>query len=398
MKRLIELKKNYFFSISNLVDQVARGIPSHASKLLLVGLAGVAWHNWRLWQRDKGRLLEKEHTPALPPLEWWPQLPVVSVLVAAWNESEHIERHIQSFLALRYPNKELILCAGGSDGTYQQARRYVGALVKVFEQQAGEGKQRALHRCFSHTRGTIIFLTDADCVLDNESLERTLYPVAVGSTQVCTGSSRPDEAQLNHPFVVAQFASQLYSDLYAPPYGEGLLGRNCAVTRSLLEQSRGLAAPAPTGTDYVLAKMLLRVGAEIRQVQKSSIVTDYPTEVGAYIRQQRRWVRNVALHGVRFRALADVKASLRSSLIGLMMLLLPLGGLLGRKEALHLWVLLLWHGFLSRVRYLYVVRSMLGITIQIKQLMLQPMMLFLDFIAWSQPLLDYLLPQRQKEW
>ena len=133
----------------------------------------------------------------IPPLEWWPELPLVSVLVAAWNEGERIEQHIQHFLALRYPNKELILCAGGQDGCYEQALAYQSASqVRVFEQQAGEGKQKALHRCLPYTKGSIVFLTDADCLLDDEAFERTLYPVVAGNTQVCTGSSQPHAAQL----------------------------------------------------------------------------------------------------------------------------------------------------------------------------------------------------------
>lgn len=389
-------------------------VQPYAGKFVLLALAGVAWHNWRLWQRDKG-LLSKDKEPApLVPLEKWPELPLVSVLVAAWNEIEHIDRHIQSFLALRYPNKELILCAGGHDGTYERASRYAAGAslalavqapkaastlpIKVFEQQPGEGKQRALARCFSHTQGAIIFLTDADCVLDNESFERTLYPLAAGLEEASTGTSKPDGTQLKNPFVAAQMASQLYSDLQTPPYSEGLFGRNGAVTRRLLEQSQALAADAPTGTDYVLAKMLVQAGARIRQVPESRIVTDYPATIGAYVRQQRRWVRNVALHGLRFGALSEVKSSLQSSLIGLMMLLLPFGKPLFGTPLLVVWGLLLWHAFLSRLRYLYLFGSIFAIPVPLRQVILQPGMLFLDFIAWSQPLLDYLLPQRQKEW
>lgn len=370
------------------------------SALLWVGAAvGLMWHNWRRWRQDKRLLAAHQQPAAVAPLSWWPELPLVSVLVAAWNEGERIEQHIEHFLALRYPNKELILCAGGQDGCYEQALAYQSASqVRVFEQQAGEGKQKALHRCLPYAKGSIVFLTDADCLLDNEAFERTLYPVVVGSTEVCTGSSQPHAAQLANPFVAAQVASQLYGDLHAPSYGEGLLGRNCALNRALLEQSGGLAASAPTGTDYVLAKMLLRQGAKIRQVPHSRVVTTYPTQIGPYIRQQRRWVRNVALHGLRFEAFSEVKASLTSSLVGLMMLLLPFMSLVGRKEALFVWLLLLWHGVLSRVRYLYVVRAVFGVPIRLKQLILQPFMLLLDCIAWSQPLLDYLLPNRRKEW
>ena len=385
--------------VKALSDMRATSWLKRYSTLLWVGGSlAVMWHNWRRWRQDKVLLAAYQQPVPIPPLIWWPELPLVSVLVAAWNEAERIEQHIEHFSALRYPHKELILCAGGQDGCYEQALAYTTSQVRVFRQQAGEGKQKALHRCLPYAQGSIVFLTDADCLLDNEAFERTLYPVVVGSTQVCTGSSQPDATQFDNSFVVAQVASQIYGDLHAPTYGEGLLGRNCAVTRRLLEESGGLAAPAATGTDYVLAKMLLRQGAKIRQVPKSRVVTSYPTRIGSYLRQQRRWVRNVALHGLRFKAFGEVKASLTSSLVGLIMLVLPFLSLIGRKDALFVWWLLLWHGFLSRVRYLYVLKALFGIPIPLKQLMAQPIMLLLDCIAWSQPLLDYLLPEKRKEW
>lgn len=379
--------------------KTVHSLKRYSALLWVGGAVGLLWHNWRRWRQDKRLLAAHQQPSSVPPLVWWPELPLVSVLVAAWNEGEQIEQHIQHFLALRYPNKELILCAGGQDGCYEAALAYQDrSQVRVFEQQTGEGKQKALHRCLPYAQGSIVFLTDADCLLDDEAFERTLYPVVAGNTQVSTGSSQPHPSQLANSFVATQVASQLYGDLHTPSYGEGLLGRNCALNRTLLEQSGGLAASAPTGTDYVLAKMLLRQGAKIRQVPHSRVVTTYPTQIAAYIRQQRRWVRNVALHGLRFRAFGEVKASLTTSLVGFTMLLLPIVSLVGRKEVLFVWLLLLWHGVLSRVRYLYIVRALFGVPIRLKQLILQPFMLLLDCIAWSQPLFDYLLPHRRKEW
>ncbi|KPV50504.1 hypothetical protein SE17_26565, partial [Kouleothrix aurantiaca] len=79
----------------------------HAGKILLAGLALVAAHNWRQWQNDRA-LAERLRAEqlALPQLAHTPR---VSALVAAWNEAEHIAAHIESFLALDYPNSELIL-------------------------------------------------------------------------------------------------------------------------------------------------------------------------------------------------------------------------------------------------------------------------------------------------
>ena len=146
---------------------------------------------------------EQEPEPLPPPVDW-PALPPVSILVAAWNEAARIDGHIESFRALRYPRKELVLCAGGDDGTYERACRHAGPAVIVLRQEPGEGKQRALARAFAETRGEIIFLTDADCLLTDEAFERTLRPVAIGEEQAATGGLRPLDGQLGDSFVFAQ--------------------------------------------------------------------------------------------------------------------------------------------------------------------------------------------------
>jgi cellulose synthase/poly-beta-1,6-N-acetylglucosamine synthase-like glycosyltransferase len=368
-----------------------------ALPLTLFGLIYVALTNWRSWQRDKV-LLEKVKSPPLrPPLAKWPKQPIVSILVAAWNETDLIERHIESFVSLRYPHKELVLCAGGQDGTYTLAKRYEGACVRVLEQKPGEGKQRALARAFPQTKGEIIFLTDADCLLDDDTFERTLYPVASGAEQVATGGSRPLPEQLSNPFVVSQAASQLYANLRNPDYGGGLLGRNTAVHRELLARSRGLEAPAPSGTDYVLAKMLLRAGARIRQNPHSRVATRFPTTAADYMRQQRRWLRNVAIHGIHFGVVDEARAAVQTSLLAALMLLLPFAWPLVGLLALGGWLLLLSHALLARLRYRRVVTPLLRIAW--KPGPAEQLRFFvLDLLTWIQPLHDYVRPLWQGGW
>lgn len=363
----------------------------------LLGLAAVAVYNRRLWQRDKRFLAQRAAPePLLPPSEW-PELPLVSVLVAAWNEAAHIDRHIESFLALRYPHRELVLCAGGDDGTYERVCRYAGPAVKVLRQEPGEGKQRALARAFRETRGEVIFLTDADCLLIDEPFERTLRPVAAGAEVAATGSYRPFDEQLATPFAFSQAATQIYSALYSPEYASGISGANFAVRRALLDATAALDAPAPTGTDYVLAKMLDAAGAHIRQVPDSRMPTDYPATAGAYLRQQRRWLRNVALHGRRFGAQGEVRASLRTSLVGLVMLLLPFGVLLSPWPAI-VWVVLFGQALFARLRYLMIAGAVLDRPIRPAGIIWQGPLLVLDFVAWAGPLGDYLRQHDRWRW
>lgn len=372
----------------------------HAAERLAwtLSLLGVILYNWRRWRQDEAFLAQKGKPPPWPPPHRWRTLPPVSVLVAAWNEAENVERHIHSFLALRYPHKELILCAGGPDGTYALSRRYKGPQVTILRQRYGEGKQRALARCFSLARGDIVFLTDADCFLDDEVFERTLYPVATGEEEVCSGSSRPLAQQMNNPFVVSQAASHLYTSLHKPEYVSGLLGRNCALRRMLLQASCGLEAFAPAGTDYVLAKEVLNCGARIRAVPHSRIRTRYPDSAKRYVRQQRRWLRSVAVHGWRYGAKHEMCTSLRTSLTGAIMLLLPLVGFQARPWLLRVWSLLLLQALLARLRYLCFLSSMLERPLRVGDVVWQGPLLLLDFVAWTQPLADYVRKRNMWEW
>jgi len=368
----------------------------HAGKLLLLGLVGVAAYNWRQWQRDKTLLARDEEPGPPPPLEAWPDLPLVSVLVAAWNEADMIEQHIESFLALRYPNKELILCAGGDDGTYEIARRHTGEGMVVLEQQAGEGKQAALSRCLAEAGGELIFLTDADCLLNDEAFTRTLAPLVLEREAAATGRSRPLAEQLAEPFTVYQWCTDIYVAAQYGEYVPGILGRNCAVTRQALEQIDGFQANVRTGTDYHMAKSLLRQGYRIRYVGDSTIESRYPATVRSYWRRQSRWVRNLMIHGPAFGAQDEVVMALRTSLVGLaMLLLLPVAALLAGPVILALWGVLFFQAFLAKMRYAGFARLLLRAPVTARQLVWTPAYILADFFAWSRPLVD-LLPHRER--
>ncbi|MGB1249180.1 MAG: glycosyltransferase [Candidatus Promineifilaceae bacterium] len=365
--------------------------------------AGLAWRNWHNWQGDQHKLAHHQTTKlSVPPLEQWQDRPTVSILVAAWNEGASVAALIQSFYALRYPHKQLVVCAGGTDDTFAIAQSAADERVVVVKQVAGMGKQRALHHAFPATTGDIIFLTDADCILDDDSFERTILPLTSGATEVSTGESRPLATQLDNPFIVWQAVGRLYNLLGARKTADGLLGRNCAVTRHLLERSAGLAAEAFTGTDYVLAKKLMAHGATIRHVSHSRIETRYPTTARAYIRQQRRWLRNVAWQGARFGAWGEVRQSLQTSLIGFVMLSLPLIGLFF-PPLLFVWGALLWQMCLARLRYWHVGNELLRedeATYRPKfaHTLYLPYFILLDFIAWVSTLFDYVSAQRRATW
>ncbi|PDV99131.1 hypothetical protein A9Q02_13450 [Candidatus Chloroploca asiatica] len=332
-----------------------------------------------------------------PPVPTLIRTPKVSTLVAAWNEGSQIEAHLRSFLELTYPDIELILCAGGTDETYVRALRYAGPHVTVIEQQPGEGKQRALARCLEYATGEIVYLTDADCLFDDEALTRLLAPLVNEGEQVATGSSRLLDEQMEQILPRHLWAAEMVSDAHRSTISDGLLGRNAALTRNAIAHIGGLNYQAPTGTDYQLAKRLLQIGLTIRFVRESVVSTGYPETFITYQRKQSRWLRNLLIYGPVYEAWKDVAATRRTLAIGLGMLLLPVVGL-RLRPVLLLWFLLLSHGMLARLRYASFSTRLSGHPVPAMLFAAIPALTMADVVVWSMPLLDLIDSARRSRW
>jgi cellulose synthase/poly-beta-1,6-N-acetylglucosamine synthase-like glycosyltransferase len=372
-----------FTAFREITRHLNKWLNHHAWWFLLAGFLGVLFHQSRLWRQDRRRLAGIKAVPPLPGLANWPRLPKVSALVAAWNEAADIESHIQSFLALRYPHKQLVLVAGGDDATYALACKFSSGQVIVLQQLPGEGKQRALRQGFDLTDGEIIYLTDADCLLDDLSFETLLYPIIAGKDLAVSGASMPSAASLSKPFIFSQFASQLYGSFHSPVYSPGLLGRNCAIERYALLRSSGLQFDTPSGTDYALAKMLSRSGVSIRQVPSSQVVSSYPISFKEYFYQQSRWMHNVAQLGRQFGAFYEVRSTWLSAVAGLGMLLVPLAGFFVGPAVVAGWGVLMFDGFFSRLRYGLFAVSLARQRVKAMYWLGIPIYLLVDFLVWA---------------
>lgn len=378
------------------IRQAQQTANRNVGKLFLIGLASVAAYNWQRWQRDKAlaERLRAAQTPA-PALDNPPQ---VSALVAAWNEVEHIDAHIQSFLALRYPNIELVLCAGGYDGTLAKARLYAGERVIVIEQHAGEGKQKALARCYEHAHGDVIYLTDADCRFDDDALARLLGPIVNEGEHAATGGSRPLAQQADQILPAYLWASDVVAGLRNVPYTAGLLGRNAAATREAIDRSGGLDFEARTGTDYQLARRLLASHTKIRNVPASVVEAEYPPTYGEYQRRQSRWLRNLLLYSRRYGAAEDARATWRTIGTGLAMLAMPAFALRLGPAVLALWALIVAYAAGAKLRYAAFTERLYALRLPKRLPALLLPLTLVDFAIWASPIIDLLDPRRRERW
>ncbi len=297
-----------------ILEKLDHQLNRHRGKLLALSTMVIAWRNWQLWQRDEN-LVSKGRVHTIP-ATIFTHSPKVSFLVAAWNEATIIGKCLASLVELKYPDLEIIVCAGGLDGSLEIAQRYAGNNVLVLEQVKGWGKQRALAECFSHSSGSIIYLTDADCIINQAAFERVLDPLLNEGELVTTGSRCPLSDQMGNKFVLYQWMTTFYIQKHWGEYSDGISGANAALRREVVDVIGGFKTRAPTGTDYILGQQIQETGIKIRLVADSMIQTFYEESLFPYFRQQRRWLLNLLILGWRFKRPEHYKSALRSIVAG----------------------------------------------------------------------------------
>ena len=323
--------------------------------------------------------------------------PVVSILVAAWNEAEYIQDFISDFINIMRQNEELIVVAGGTDKTYEKAKNMAGSNVYVLK-QVKRGKNAALNKGLKYSNGEIIVLTDADSKFSREGLDKLLRPILNGEEDVTTGRVKPLKFLRENPFVLYQYAINYYVSSHYPKYLKGLQGANIGMRKKVLDAIGGFDEDIKTGTDYHLAKCLRREGFRIRFIKDCEVETEYPTRISDYIRRQSRWLRNTFFIGLKFGDRKEVKKNLMTFTVCSTMLLFPVLSLLVAQQLLYLWGVFAVGGIINRVRYVKFVEDF-NKDINFKKVYPRLFVyMLLDFFSGFIAVIDSILPWRRRKW
>ena len=109
-----------------------------------------------------------------------PQMPLVSVLIPAFNAEEWVGDTIRSALSQSWPNKEVIVVDDGSkDQTLAVARRFESQGVRVVRQE-NKGASAARNNAFSLSKGDYIQWLDADDLLAPDKIAKQMSLVQQG--------------------------------------------------------------------------------------------------------------------------------------------------------------------------------------------------------------------------
>ncbi|MFO7166508.1 MAG: glycosyltransferase family 2 protein [Chloroflexota bacterium] len=211
----------------------------------------------------------------------------MSVIVPAWRERGTIERCIDALRAVDYPDWELIVVAGGPDGTYEAACQACRRLAhaRVIEQPP-RGKNAALNLGLRASSGAVIVVLDADSQPTPGWLQALVAPLATGAA-ASTGNPIPSRWT---PFTRGERMERI--DELAIRNNVVLQGSgSIALRRDALEAVGGFPEHVPVGVDWDLSARLAERGATLAFCPAATVVTERPATLAEYWHNELRWRR-----------------------------------------------------------------------------------------------------------
>lgn len=250
-----------------------------------LGIARVAFvTSLALWVyfRSKPRAGENEY------------LPLVTIIVPAFNERAVVGRTIRSVLANDYPRMEVIFVDDGStDGTADEVEReFVGhPSVRVIRQLNG-GKASALNHGISASQGEIIVGLDADTQFPKETISRMIRHFVDPQVGAVAGNVKVGN-RINLitrwqalEYITSQNVDRLaYAQLNAVTVVPGAVG---AWRRKALEEVGGYLTDT-LAEDMDLTWRIRRKGWKIGTEAGAIALTEAPATTQSFFKQRFRW-------------------------------------------------------------------------------------------------------------
>jgi len=220
--------------------------------------------------------------------------PLVSVIIAAYNEEKVIARTVRSLLASSHPHFEIIVVDDGSpDRTGGVVRECFGGepRVRLFSQANG-GKAKALNLGLRCAVGEIIVALDADTVFPPETVGALAQRFADPRVGAVAGNAKVgNRVNLVTRWQALEYVTAQNLDRRAFAALNGITvvpGAVGAWRRSLIERVGGFASDT-LAEDQDLTLKVRRTGYRIEYADDAVAWTEAPDTVSALAKQRFRW-------------------------------------------------------------------------------------------------------------
>lgn len=212
----------------------------------------------------------------------------VSVIIAAHNESLHIEHKIRTLLTQDYSaiKLQIILASDGStDDTVAKALAIEDDRIKVLDLPR-VGKAGALNAAVEQACNDILVFTDADNQWSSDTLGKLLAPLADPQVGACGG-----HMVIPNPGHALSFGDSIYRHYEAwLRQAENRTGCMVSADGALLALRRELfqTVPADVNDDFFISTCAPVAGKRIVYVEDAQVLDQGVDEVGKQYRRRMR--------------------------------------------------------------------------------------------------------------
>jgi len=229
-------------------------------------------------------------------------LPLVSIIIPAYNAARWIDATLESACGQTWKNKEIILIDDGStDETLSIAKRHESCNVRIICQD-NQGPGNARNRAFDESQGDFVQYLDHDDLLSPEKIETQVHlllnnperMVAVSAAVYFMDGQKPDQGLRAEgwPMVSTDDPVNWLIDLFNPDGPFTMVPPGCWLTPRVLIEEAGPWDELPTPDDdgEFFTRVLIR-SAGIRRAESGTFYfRKHPDH------QNRSCVRSEELH------------------------------------------------------------------------------------------------------
>jgi glycosyltransferase involved in cell wall biosynthesis len=210
-----------------------------------------------------------------------PASPLVSVLVAAYNEAGTLEQTLERVGDLDYAVELIVVDDGSTDGTRELLDRLVAEArlpgLRVHRHERNRGKGAAVRTALGASTGDVVVIQDADLEYDPRDLPHLLRPILEGHADVVYGTrlrgGQPQRAHLFWHYAGNRFLSLLTDVLYNTTISDMEVGYKAF--RGDLIRSLSLVSDDFTIEPEITAKLLRLRGLRLYEVPISYYGRNY---------------------------------------------------------------------------------------------------------------------------
>lgn len=241
--------------------------------------------------------------------------PMVTVVVAAYNEAAVIEASIRTILASDYKNlRVLVIDDGSSDDTAKVVRSAFDddPRVKLYSQQNG-GKWRALNTAYKYVKTDIVVAIDADTVLRKDAIRKLVAPFVDPKVGAVAGNVKVGN-RLNLltrlqglEYITAQnLERRAFDKINGMLVVPGAIG---AWRVAAVKKAGGYSGDT-LAEDADLTVSIQRKGYKVCFVEDAISVTEAPATLVPFLKQRLRWTLGMMQMGWKHRAAITEKRSI----------------------------------------------------------------------------------------